>query len=263
MTTDLESEPRLAIRGVSVRFGGVQALADVSFDLAPGEILGVIGPNGAGKTTLFNTISGLVRRYEGEIVLDGRRLRGLPPQRIVGQGLARTFQNIRLFKSLTVLDNVLAGQHRHIAESVLDSALRTPRYHREEALAMRRALQVLHFVGLGQTDLGALATALPYGAQRRLEIARALAAYPKVLLLDEPAAGLNTGESRELAAMIRTIRATGLAVMLVEHDMRVVMSICDRIVVLNFGRVIAQGTPAQIQADPQVVAAYLGDEVRP
>ena len=259
----MESEPRLAIRGVSVRFGGVEALADVSFEVGAGEILGVIGPNGAGKTTLFNTISGLVRRYEGEIRLDGRPLRGLPPQRIVAHGLARTFQNIRLFKSLTVLDNVLAGQHRHIAETVLDSALHTPRYHREEALATRRALQVLHFVGLGATDPGALATSLPYGAQRRLEIARALAAYPRVLMLDEPAAGLNTGESWELATMIRRIRATGLAVMLVEHDMRVVMSICDRIVVLNFGRVIAQGTPVQVRADPAVVAAYLGDAAQP
>ena len=262
MTTALGSEPRLAIRQVSVRFGGVQALADVSFELRPGEILGVIGPNGAGKTTLFNAISGLVRRYEGEVTLDGHPLRGLPPQRIVERGLARTFQNIRLFRSLNVLDNVLAGQHRHVAESLLDASLRTPRYRRQETLAIRRALQVLRFVGLEQTDLGTPATALPYGAQRRLEIARALAAYPTVLLLDEPAAGLNTGESEELAAMIRRIRATGLAVMLVEHDMRVVMSSCDRIVVLNFGRVIAEGTPAEIRADPQVVAAYLGDEGR-
>ncbi len=261
MTTALAPEPLLAVSDLSVSFGGVQALAEVSFNLERDEILGIIGPNGAGKTTLFNVVSGLVKDYHGRVAMGGIDLRGKSPQRIVGLGLRRTFQNVRLFKSLSVIDTVLAGQHLTIRESVFDSAFRTPRYHRQEGIAVQRAQQVLAFVGLGQVAPGDMATSLPYGGQRRLEIARALVGYPKVLMLDEPAAGMNATESRSLGTMIRRIAATGIGVLLVEHDMRVIMSVCDRIVVLNFGRVIAQGTPEQIRADPAVVRAYLGDEV--
>ena len=253
-------EPLLRVASLAVRFGGVQALADVSFTLQPDEILGVIGPNGAGKTTLFNATSGLVKGYQGEISLGGRSLKGKHPQEIVGLGLRRTFQNVRLFKSLSVIDNVLAGEHLAIRESVFDSAFRTPRYHRQEATAIQRAQQALAFVGLGRADPGDMASSLAYGDQRRLEIARALVGYPKVLMLDEPAAGMNATESRSLGSMIRRIAGTGIGVLLVEHDMRVVMSVCDRIVVLDFGRMIAQGTPAQIRSDPDVVRAYLGEE---
>lgn len=254
-------EPLLEVKDLSVRFGGVQALAGVSFTLGEGEILGVIGPNGAGKTTLFNAVSGLVKDYQGEIRLGGKPLRGRRPQQIVRLGLRRTFQNIRLFKSLSVMDNVLAGEHLTIAEAVFDSAFHTPHFRREEAKAIKRAQQALAFVGLGSIDPGQMAISLPYGGQRRLEIARALAGYPRVLMLDEPAAGMNATESRSLGQMIRRIQGTGLGVLLVEHDMRVVMSVCDRIIVLNFGRLIAQGTTQEVQANPDVISAYLGTEV--
>jgi branched-chain amino acid transport system ATP-binding protein len=257
----LNPEPLLEVRDLSVRFGGVQALSGVSISLAAGEIVGVIGPNGAGKTTLFNAVSGLVKGYRGEIRLAGRSLRGQRSQQIVRAGMRRTFQNIRLFKSLSIMDNVLAGEHLNIAETVFDSAFRTPRFRREESLAIKRAQQALAFVGLGSIDPGELAASLPYGGQRRLEIARALVGYPKVLLLDEPAAGMNATESRSLGQMIRRIRDSGVGVLLVEHDMRVVMSVCDRILVLNFGRLIAQGSPQEVQADPEVVSAYLGTEL--
>ncbi|MHB1526578.1 MAG: ABC transporter ATP-binding protein [Candidatus Dormibacteria bacterium] len=260
MTTALAPESLLTVHNLSVRFGGVQALAEVSFTLEQDEILGVIGPNGAGKTTLFNAVSGLVKDYQGTISLGSHDLRGKHPQQIVGLGLRRTFQNIRLFKSLSVIDNVLAGEHLAIRESVFDSAFRTPRYHRQEGNAVKRAQQTLAFVGLGGADPGDMAASLPYGGQRRLEIARALVGYPKVLMLDEPAAGMNATESRSLGGMIKRIAGTGIGVLLVEHDMRVIMSVCDRIVVLNFGRVIAQGTPEQIRSDKEVVSAYLGDE---
>lgn len=260
MTTALTPEALLAVSDLSVSFGGVQALAEVSFDLSGGEILGIIGPNGAGKTTLFNVVSGLVKNYAGSVAIGGHDLRGKSPQRIVGLGLRRTFQNVRLFRSLSVIDTVLAGQHLTVRESVFDSAFRTPRYHRQERIAVQRAQQTLAFVGLGQVAPGDLAASLPYGGQRRLEIARALVGYPKVLMLDEPAAGMNATESRSLGTMIRRIAATGIGVLLVEHDMRVIMSVCDRIVVLNFGRVIARGTPEQVQSDPAVIGAYLGDE---
>ncbi len=256
----MTSEPLLELAGLGVRFGGVQAVSDVSFTLYKGEILGVIGPNGAGKTTLFNAVSGVVRGYQGEVTLGQKSLRGLNTQQVVARGVARTFQNIRLFKSLTVIDHVLAGQHRQIRESVVDSAFHTPRFRRAELKAVREARRILAFVGLGAVDPGAPAASLPYGAQRRLEIARSLATQPEVLMLDEPAAGMNTAESVDLARVIRRIRDSGTAVLLVEHDMRVVMSVCDRIVVLNFGKVIAVGGPREIQADPTVVAAYLGTE---
>ncbi|MGH7641196.1 MAG: ABC transporter ATP-binding protein [Candidatus Dormibacteria bacterium] len=259
MTTASAAEPVLRVAGLGVRFGGVQAVADVSFEVGKDEIVGVIGPNGAGKTTLFNAISGLVRGGKGEVWLGAAALHGLPPHRIASLGLARTFQNIRLFRSLSVIDNVLVGAHQRMRESMFDSAFHTPRYRSAERQAALRAQRILAFVGLGTVPPGAAANSLPYGDQRRLEIARALASEPRLLLLDEPAAGMNTAESLALAAVIRRIRGSGTAVLLVEHDMRVVMSVCDRIMVLNFGRSIATGSPDQIQTDPAVVAAYLGE----
>ncbi|HEY6538228.1 MAG TPA: ABC transporter ATP-binding protein [Candidatus Dormibacteraeota bacterium] len=256
----MSGEPLLEVRGLGVNFGGVRALSDVSFTLHRGEILGVIGPNGAGKTTLFNAISGVLRNYQGEVTLGSRSLRGLNAQQVVARGLARTFQNIRLFRSLTVIDHVMAGQHRQMRESFFDSALHTPRFRRAELGAVREARRILAFVGLAGVDPGAAASSLPYGAQRRLEIARSLATQPAVLMLDEPAAGMNTAESVDLGRVVRRVRDSGTAVLLVEHDMRVVMSVCDRIVVLNFGRAIATAPPQEIQENPEVIAAYLGTE---
>jgi branched-chain amino acid transport system ATP-binding protein len=251
-------EPILSVRELGVQFGGVQAVSACSFEVAAREIVGLIGPNGAGKTSLFNAISGIVRNYQGEIRLGGRSLRGLPAHRVAALGLARTFQNIRLFRSLSVADNVLVGEHRRIRENVIDSAFHTPRFHREEGGALFRAQSMLEFVGLAHVDPRALPGSLPYGDQRRLEIARALASQPRVLLLDEPAAGMNTVESRSLGGLVRRIRDSGVAVLLVEHDMRVVMSVCDQVVVLNFGRLIAEGAPTEVQTNPEVIAAYLG-----
>ena len=251
-------EPILSVREVEVQFGGVQAVAGCTFVVAPGQIVGLIGPNGAGKTSLFNAISGIVRHYHGEIRIAGRSLRGLPAHRVAALGLSRTSQNIRLFRSLSVADNVLVGEHRRIRENLLDSAFHTPRFHREEGAALSRVENLLEFVGLQHLDPQALPGSLPYGDQRRLEIARALASQPRLLLLDEPAAGMNTVESRSLGILVRSIRERGVTVLLVEHDMRVVMSVCDRVVVLNFGRLIAEGAPSEIQTNPEVIAAYLG-----
>ena len=251
-------EPILSVQDVRVQFGGVQAVAGCSFEVAPGQIVGLIGPNGAGKTSLFNAISGIVRNYHGEIRVAGRSLRGLPAHRVAALGLARTFQNIRLFRTLSVADNVLVGEHRRIRENLLDSALHTPRFHREEGAALSRVESLLEFVGLQHLDPQALPSSLPYGDQRRLEIARALASRPLLLLLDEPAAGMNTVESRALGSLVRRIQERGVTVLLVEHDMRVVMSVCDKVVVLNFGRLIAEGAPTEIQTNPEVIAAYLG-----
>lgn len=247
----------LRVTDISIAFGGVKALHQVSFDAVPGEVMAIIGPNGAGKTTLFNIVSGLYRQSGGRIELNGREMNGLPPHRLAGMGLSRTFQNLQVFAEMTVIDNVLVGRHLLERQSFLADLLRLPSVAREYEASSERAAQLVRRVGL-QGQETAMAGTLSYGALRRLEIARALATEPQVLMLDEPAAGCNPAETRELATLIRSMADDGRAVVLVEHDMRLVMSISDRIIVLDRGRVIASGSPAQVRADDRVIEAYLG-----
>ena len=247
----------LEVDGVTLRFGGLVALDDVSFDIAEGEILGLIGPNGAGKTTCFNAVTGVYRPTEGDIRFHGESITSKKRFEITQLGIARTFQNIRLFRSMTALENVLVGTDARHRTGIISALFRLPRHRQEEQQGHDRAMELLRFMGLhDQAD--ELASNLSYGDQRRLEIARAMATEPKLICLDEPAAGFNPAEKAKLMELIRKVRDQGYTVLLIEHDMRLVMGVTDRIVVLEFGRKIAEGTPAEIRDNPAVIAAYLG-----
>jgi len=252
------SQPLLRVQDVAVRFGGIVALDGVSFDVAPGQIVGLIGPNGAGKTTLFNCVSRLYECDSGDIFFAGRRLREVARHGIAALGIGRTFQNLALFRSMSVLDNVMVGHHSRTRGGFLANALRLPRAVREDRAIAEKARALI-----GALQLDAVAAVrvsdLPFGTQKRVELARALAAEPKLLLLDEPASGLNHEEVSQLGALIRDLRERfHLTVLLVEHHMNLVMGISEQVVALNFGRLIAQGTPAQVREDPELVRAYLG-----
>jgi branched-chain amino acid transport system ATP-binding protein len=249
----------LDAKNVTIRFGGLTAVSDFNLSICPHELIGLIGPNGAGKTTIFNMLTGVYKPTEGEIVVGGTSTRDFKPYQITALGVARTFQNIRLFKELTVLENVKIGGHIHYKYSGTSAVLHTNRFHEAEATAETDAMELLRIFSL-ESRAHLYAKNLPYGDQRRLEIARALAARPKLLLLDEPAAGLNDRETHDLMATIHSIRDRfDIAILLIEHNMELVMGICERIIVVNFGKTIAQGAPEAIRTNPVVIEAYLGE----
>jgi len=257
----LADSPLLEVNNLRKGFGGLMAVLDVSFRVSPGEIMVLMGPNGAGKTTLFNLISGALQPTSGDILFQGHRVNGLQPYQVAQLGLSRTFQTVQIFGHMTVLENVMVGRHIKSGYGLVSAAFRLPRARREERLIRERAFEQLERVGLAGRAADYAAN-LSFGQQRLLEIARALATEPKLLLLDEPGSGLSHAEKEELDRLVRAIRADGVTVLLVEHDIRFVMGIADRIVVIEYGQKIAEGTPEQIRNDRLVIAAYLGEEMK-
>ena len=257
---DIDKLPVLDVRNLGIDFGGLTAVDSFNITIGPTEISGLIGPNGAGKTTIFNLLTGVYQPTRGSVLVNGIDIKGMPIHKVNKLGIARTFQNIRLFTDMTALDNVKVGMHNNIKCSFVESLLHLPSYRRAEEKANERAMELLDFMGLSEfADVKA--GSLPYGVQRRLEIVRALASNPSIILLDEPAAGMNPSETAELMHQIRRIRDTfHIAIFLIEHDMNLVMNVCEAIAVVNYGRIIAKGTPEEIRSNPAVIEAYLGKE---
>lgn len=255
---EVENKNILEVKNLSISFGGLKAVENVSFKLKKGELLGLIGPNGAGKTTLFNMLSGVYTPTSGEILLEDQKTNGISPDNLSKLGVARTFQNIRLFDNLTVLDNVKLAMNQYMEYGVLTGMLRLPKFWKEENEATEKAKEILGLFNL-EKYFRAFAGSLPYGAQRKLEIARAMATRPKLLLLDEPAAGMNESETKDLMDSIKVIREkTGVSILLIEHDMNLVLGISERLIVLNYGEILAEGNPKEVIQNEEVVKAYLG-----
>lgn len=250
----------LEVSDLSIHFGGVKAVQDVSFAIEPGIVYSVIGPNGAGKTTLFNLITGLYKPTAGEIRLDGEPVQGKSPNELARRGVARTFQNLQVCMNMSAVENVMVGAHLQLDRNLLKAALRFPGIRKRDAQLREEASELMRYVGL-DAFIGAHADAMPYGALKRLEIARALAMKPRLLFLDEPAAGLNPKETGDIAGLVRKVADSGVTVVLVEHDMKMVMNLSDRILVLDYGKKLAEGTAAEVRSNPDVIAAYLGAHV--